>query len=126
MKSKIITEAEVSALKVASLPTRPTAKEAFGGKGYSAEEMKAAFDKFPEFILAKLNLLINDLLVAGKDSYVGNFQSGTFLNYSLQNLIDGIANGEFAHLLMVNGHSLVNRIQTMEREIQNLKSKVGI
>ena len=52
MQSKFITESEVAALKVASLPTRPTAKEAFGGKGFSAEEMKAAFDRFPEFILS--------------------------------------------------------------------------
>ena len=81
---------------------------------------------FPEFILSKLNLLINDLLKAGEESYVGNYQSGTFENYNLKKLIDAIANGEFAHLLIVNGRSLFNRMESMERTIQDLRSKVGI
>ena len=99
MQSKKIEEAEVISLKVSSLPTRPTAKEAFGGKGYSASEMKAAFDKLPEYILEKLNLLIEDLLREGEDSYVGSFKTGISENYSLQNLIDGIMNGELASIV---------------------------
>ena len=44
--SKIL-DSEISGLKVASLPTRPTAPQSFGGKGFTAAEMKAAFDKLP-------------------------------------------------------------------------------
>ncbi len=125
MKSKKIQESEVSALKISSLPTRPTAKEAFGGKGFSAEEMKAAFDRFPEFILEKLNLLIDDLLRPGEESYVGSFKIGIIENYTLQNLIDGIVNGELATLIMVNGRTLFERLDTIERDLRDLKYGSG-
>ncbi len=123
MQSKKIEESEVITLKVSSLPTRPTAKEAFGGKGFSAGEMKAAFDRFPEYILEKLNLLIDDLLRQGEDSYVGSFKIGIIENYTLQNLINGIVTGDFAHLVTVNGKSLFERLDTLEREIEEIKSE---
>lgn len=126
MKSKIITDAEVEHLKVSSLPTRPTAKEAFGGKGYSADEMKAAFDKLPEFILEKLNLLISELTNPGEDSYVGNFKIGIVDSYTLQNLIDGIVNGEFANLLIINGRSLYSWLDSIALDIREIKNRLGI
>ena len=61
MNAKKINESEISTLKVASLPTRPTAPTAFGGKGYTATEMKAAFDKLPLYTIANYNLLISDI-----------------------------------------------------------------
>ena len=126
MKSKIITDAEVEHLKVSSLPTRPTAKEAFGGKGYSADEMKAAFDKLPEFILEKLNLLISELTNPGEDSYVGNFKIGIVDSYTLQNLLDGIVNGEFANLLIINGRSLYSWLDSIALDIREIKNRLGI
>ena len=125
MQSKKIEEAEVISLKVSSLPTRPTAKEAFGGKGYSASEMKAAFDKLPEYILEKLNLLIEDLLREGEDSYVGNFKTGISENYSLQNLIDGIMNGELARLLMISDKSLYDTLREIESKIEAINERLG-
>ncbi len=123
MQSKKIEESETLNLKVSALPTRPTASSAFGGRGYTAAEMKAAFDKFPEFILEKLNLLIDDLLREGEDSYVGGFQTGIKENYSLKNLIDGILSGEFANLLKVNGKSLASVIAELEDEILELRER---
>ena len=41
MNSSKITEADIADLKISTLPTRPTAPAAFGGKGYTATE------KFP-------------------------------------------------------------------------------
>ena len=52
MKAKKIMDSDISALKVASLPTRPTAPKEYGGMGYKATEMKEAFDKLPEYIIA--------------------------------------------------------------------------
>ena len=75
MQSKKIEEAEIASLKVSSLPTRPTASYAFGGRGYTASEMKAAFDKLPEYIIEKLNLLIDDLLREGDESDVGSYKT---------------------------------------------------
>ena len=61
MNTRIITDSEIESLKVASLPTRPTAPTAFGGKGYTATEMKEAFDKLPLRILQEFNLLVQEI-----------------------------------------------------------------
>ncbi len=61
MTTSKITDSEIESLKVASLPTRPTAPTAFGGKGYTATEMKEAFDKLPLKIIENFNALIDDI-----------------------------------------------------------------
>lgn len=61
MTTSKISDTEIDALKVASLPTRPTAPTAFGGKGYTATEMKEAFDKLPLKIIEEFNALIDDI-----------------------------------------------------------------
>ena len=53
MNTKKLSEAEMAPLKIAALPTRPTAPTAYGGKGYSSIQMKEAFDKLPELIAAR-------------------------------------------------------------------------
>lgn len=126
MKSKIIKDSEVSSLKVSSLPTRPTASAAFGGKGYTASEMKAAFDKFPEYLLTKLNLLIEDLLKEGDESYVGNYKTGIVENQTLKALIEGIVTGEFAELLTVDGRRLCDVLNTIESDLRIIKERLGI
>lgn len=126
MQSKKIEEAEIASLKVSSLPTRPTASYAFGGRGYTASEMKAAFDKLPEYIIEKLNLLIDDLLREGDESYVGSYKTGINGNRSLKSLLDGIVSGEFAELLSVNGKSLADTLSSLAAEIEAIKESVGI
>ena len=76
MTTNKITDSEIESLKVGSLPTRPTAPTAFGGRGYTATEMKAAFDKLPLKIIEEFNALIDDiasgalaLLLAQKEPY---------------------------------------------------------
>ena len=61
MNTKKIPDSEIESLKVASLPTRPTAPTAFGGKGYTATQMKEAFDKLPLRIIEEFNLLIDEI-----------------------------------------------------------------
>lgn len=61
MTTQKITDAEIASLRIAALPTRPTAPSAFGGRGYTAEEMKAAFDRLPLFIIQRLNALIDEM-----------------------------------------------------------------
>ena len=46
---------------MSSLPTRPTAPSAFGGSGYTATEMKAAFDRLPLKIIERFNLLLSEI-----------------------------------------------------------------
>ena len=61
MNARKILNDEISALKVSSLPNRPSAPVSFGGKGYTAEQIKAAFDKLPLFIIEMFNMLIEDI-----------------------------------------------------------------
>ena len=50
MNSRKITDGDIADKRVASLPTRPTAPMAFGGKGYTPTELKEAFDKLKDYI----------------------------------------------------------------------------
>ena len=61
MNTQKITDSEISELKISSLPSRPTAPPSFGGRGYTAKEMKEAFDRLPLFIIERLNSLIDDV-----------------------------------------------------------------
>ena len=47
MKAKKIYNSDIADILISSLPTRPTALREYGGAGYGATEMKAAFDKLP-------------------------------------------------------------------------------
>jgi len=125
MQSKKIEPQEVVDLKIASLPTRPTASAAFGGKGYTAAMMKEAFDKFPEFLLERLNLLIDDLLKEGEESYVGSFKTGITPTHTLKLLIDEIMGGDFSKYLMVNGKSLYYVVNSLQAQIDELKERTG-
>ena len=61
MKAKAITESEMQPLRIASLPTRPTAPTYLGGKGFTATEMKEAFDLLPNLVAERYNDLISDI-----------------------------------------------------------------
>lgn len=61
MNAKKIYDSEIESKKISSLPTRPTASTAFGGKGYTATEMKEAFDLLPLHIVSAFNTLIGDI-----------------------------------------------------------------
>ena len=61
MNTRKITDSDIASLKISSLPTRPTAPTSFGGKGYTATQMKAAFDQLPLYIITHLNTLIGEI-----------------------------------------------------------------
>ena len=61
MTCKKITDSEISERLVASLPTRPNAPSSFGGRGYSAAEMKSAFDRLGLLIAERFNALLDDI-----------------------------------------------------------------
>ena len=61
MFTKEIQESEIQPVAIASLPTRPTISTALGGRGFTASEMRAAFDALPRLIISRLNQLIAEL-----------------------------------------------------------------
>lgn len=58
MSIQPITEQELAKNGVSSLPLIPTASPAFGGRDYTPVEVKAAFDRLPRLIAARLNALL--------------------------------------------------------------------
>lgn len=114
MKATKITSAEIAPLKVAALPSRPTAPTAFGGKGYSASDMKAAFDRLPLYIIDRLNLLIDDI----KDAEIlDDIMTGISDGHSIKELISDITSGQMASYLNVFGVSLAEAIQRLRDSI---------
>ena len=90
MNTKKITDSEREALCVASLPTRPTAPTAFGGKGYTASEMKAAFDRLPLRIIEGFNSLVEEIengavaeLIATKEPFAALFSDLALIKAAL-------------------------------------------
>ena len=58
MSMQTITERELVENGVSSLPLTPTASPALGGRDYTPSEVKAAFDRLPRLIAARLNALL--------------------------------------------------------------------
>lgn len=59
MSIQTITEQELARNGVSSLPLTPTASPALGGRDYTPSEVKAAFDRLPRLIAARLNALLS-------------------------------------------------------------------
>ncbi len=56
-----ITAYEMRTLGVESLPTRPTSPREFGGRGYTPQELKQAFDRLPRLIAKRYNELVEHI-----------------------------------------------------------------
>lgn len=122
MNTQIITESEITSRAVSSLPTRPTAPLAFGGKGYSAKEMKSAFDALPRLIIDRLNSLILDI----KEGRV--LDAIPTENESLKTLraiLSGIESGDFAANLKVFDTTLSLFLLELRADVDRLLSEVS-
>ena len=124
MYANKISDTEITNNQISSLPTRPTAATAFGGKGYSAAEMKAAFDKLPLLIIDKYNKLIDDIKRTDSDAITAAIPTNIYTGHSLQAMLYDIPNGEFAGYLKVGDESLANTIANINSEIEYLKSTI--
>ena len=124
MTTKKITESEIAPLCIASLPTRPTAPTAFGGKGMTSTEMKEAFDKLPSLIIERFNALIDDIESGNITESIPVGDTAGF--DSLDSLINGIESGEFASAMTVLGKSLTAVIADILSDIADIKSALGM
>lgn len=120
MVSKILTE-DIEALKVSSLPTRPTAPTSFGGKGYTAAEMKAAFDRLPLFIIEKFNQLVDSISAGEGESITALIPTGIREGHTLSELLSDIKNGNFSSYLDVYGETLTERIERFIGDAAEIK-----
>lgn len=106
MNTTKILESEISDFKISSLPSRPTAPTAFGGKGYTSAEMKAAFDKLPLYIIERFNMLLDDIASDDDNSLCAEIPTGIKEGHTLKNLFDDISNGNFPSYLFMGDENL--------------------
>ncbi len=125
MLSKKIEKEEIEEMKISSLPTRPTASKAFGGKGLSPGEMKAAFDRLPLFLVERFNELMDDITRDGQESISAAIPSGIEEGHSLYDMMQDVKKGVFAEYLTINGTSLSEAIESIKNDIETIKGRNG-
>lgn len=113
MNATRITAEEISALSVASLPTHPTSPAAFGGGGYTAAEMKSAFDRLPLLLAERYNSLLDDAEALGEGSLAASIPTGIAEEHTLTNLFSDVKNGNLASYLTVGEESLYSIINRL-------------
>ena len=120
---KILTE-EIGELTVSSLPSRPTAETPFGGRGYTANELKAAFDRLPLFIVNRFNALIDDVAALGEESLAAAIHTGIFDDHTLFHLFQDILTGRMSTYMRVLDKPLIVYIAEILERLNNLEEKV--
>ena len=125
MQSKKITESEIVPLTVSSLPTRPTAPAALGGRGYTPEMMKAAFDALPRLLTERLNLLIDDITAPHGQSITGAMETGIREGHVLMDLFDDLTSGEAASYITVFETTLIEFLAALRRDVDALMEVAG-
>ena len=125
MKTTAITSAEYEGLKISALPTNPTADKQYGGYGYSASEMKAAFDALPLLILERLNSLIADITAAPDKSVAGAIKTGIRSSHTLADLFTDVTDGSLASYLKVGTTDLLTAVNEIRAELDEIRSMLG-
>ncbi len=107
MSVQKITEGEMAALGVSSLPNRPSAPSLYSGEALTAAELRAAFDRLPRLLAARFNALLDAAgLYGGKtgaDTLAALIATGLEEGHSLEDLFSEIPSGVLAHRLSVDG-----------------------
>lgn len=124
MNTTKILDSEISGLKIASLPSRPTAPTAFGGKGYTSTEMKAAFDKLPLFIIKRFNMLLEDVSAEGEGSLASEIPTGISDGHTLSDLFSDVISGELPFYLSMGEESLLEMKERLRREMASADERI--
>ena len=118
--TKILAE-DIKNLKVAAMPARPPAPTAFGGSGYTAAEVKAAFDRLPLYIAEKFNSLLDDIAALGDGSLAAEIPTGLGDSHSLSELFRDVENGNFASYMHVGDATLAAAIAELKERISAIE-----
>lgn len=113
MTAKKISGEEIADIKVASMPTRPSEECPYSYDGYGPEEIKAAFDRLPLYIIERYNRLIDDIESEGEESLAAAMKTGIREGHTLSDLYTDITNGNMASYLTVGGESLASVISRL-------------
>lgn len=122
---KRISEDDISGMKISALPTRPTAPSAFGGRGYTANDMKEAFDKLPLYLVKKYNELIDAITGFAEESIAYIIPTGISEDHTLGDMINDVRSGAFSRYLSVMDKSLAEHIATLLLDVARIKRDMG-
>lgn len=126
MKASKINQEEISDICVSSLPTRPCAPTALGGKGYSAAEIKEAFDRLPLYIVKKYNDLIDDIFATGDDSVCAAIPTGILAGQSLADLLSDMRDGEICSYFPAPVGTLGEYLLALREDVDKIKAALNI
>ena len=113
-------------MKISALPTRPTAPAEFGGRGYTAAQMKEAFDKLPLYIIERFNALIDDILEEGGGSITDAIPTGIKNSHTLKDMLADIKSGEMCAYLKAPSGTLSEYLLTLRQDIDKIAEHLKI
>ncbi len=126
MKAQKITDEEIEQLKISNLPNRPTAPEEYGGAGYSAKEMKEAFDRLPLYVMEKYNDLVDDITAEGEDSVSNAIKIGLGEDITLRDFIDWFSDGRILSYIPAGGETLALYLASIRKDVDNCLDVLGL
>ncbi len=124
MRVEKILDEQIQDLKIASLPTRPTADRNLGGRGFTQKEMKEAFDKLPLLIIKHFNDLLEDICALGEDSVAAAIRTGLPDITTLAELFLAIQDGRLANQLSVSDKSLTSHMAQITERLSMLEGRM--
>ena len=120
-----ITDSEISERLVEALPTRPNAPVSLGGKGYNANELKAAFDALPLLIAQRYNALIDGLQNNGGKEFSSLIETGIKESFTLEELFASIKNSSILDILLIDGEPLTVFLTRVKIELANINAALA-
>lgn len=125
MNTKPILESEYTPLRISSLPSRPTASSAFGGRGYTATQLKEAFDRLPLLLIERFNTLLSDIEKQGRGSLADAILTGLESGHTLTSLFEDVKSGTLSTYLYVGDRPLYDQINEMAEALHTLTLLMG-
>ena len=121
MNTQKITQNEIAELLIASLPTRPNAPTSLGGRGYTATDMKAAFDRLPLYIIDRLNMLIDDISEVG--GVADEIKTDISEGHTLSELFSDIKSGKVLEYIGYGDTTLLDFLATLRSDVDTVMAK---
>lgn len=121
--TKILND-EIKDLKISSLPSRPNAETKYGGYGYSAANMKDAFDALALFIIKRYNALIDDIHTT-EGGICESIKTGISEEHTLSDFFDDVTSGALSSYLTLFEKTLAEHVRELYDRIEALESALA-
>ena len=116
-----ITSAEIEERLIENLPTRPNSPTTLGGKGYTANELKAAFDALPRLVAERFNDLIDDITSEDSSEIKSLIKTGIKESHTLNDLFSDIQNSTILDYLIIDDEPLSVFLRGLKSDLESMK-----